>query len=183
MTARQSPFRTARRLAALLVATTGTLAACRAELPTSAELQGMDVVDAERRLAQATGGRTAATEYTVDGKQVSEAEAKALGATRIASINIVKRGVGTNTVAIKTRDSSAATIVGTRLQVAAADSSAPSKRGEPLLLVDGVRKSPDMLNKIPAESIESIEVIKGSAATAIYGADGADGVIVVTMKK
>jgi TonB-linked SusC/RagA family outer membrane protein len=51
--------------------------------------------------------------------------------------------------------------------------------GSPLVLIDGVEGSFFALN---AEDIESIEVLKDAAATAIYGAKSADGVILVTTK-
>ena len=50
---------------------------------------------------------------------------------------------------------------------------------EPYVLVDGVEWSMDNLN--PAD-IESISVLKDAASTAIYGALGANGVILVTTK-
>lgn len=39
------------------------------------------------------------------------------------------------------------------------------------------------LKKLPPSEIQSIDVLKGDAATAKYGAAGANGVIVVTTKK
>lgn len=51
--------------------------------------------------------------------------------------------------------------------------------GSPLILVDGVPSSFYSLN---SDDIESIEVLKDAAATAIYGARSADGVILVTTK-
>lgn len=49
----------------------------------------------------------------------------------------------------------------------------------PLILVDGVQSSFYALN---SDDIESIEVLKDAAATAIYGARSANGVILVTTK-
>ena len=51
--------------------------------------------------------------------------------------------------------------------------------GSPLVLVDGVPSSFYALN---SDDIESIEVLKDAAATAIYGARSANGVILVTTK-
>jgi TonB-dependent starch-binding outer membrane protein SusC len=48
----------------------------------------------------------------------------------------------------------------------------------PLILVDGFEVR--SLNDIPPSDIESIEVLKDAASTAIYGARGANGVILVT---
>lgn len=51
----------------------------------------------------------------------------------------------------------------------------------PLILVDGFEVS--SLNDIPPTDIESVEVLKDAASTAIYGARGANGVVLVTTKK
>ncbi|MCM4156991.1 TonB-dependent receptor [Gramella sp. AN32] len=51
--------------------------------------------------------------------------------------------------------------------------------GSPLILIDGVPGSFYALN---ADDIESIEVLKDAAATAIYGARAANGVVLVTTK-
>jgi TonB-dependent SusC/RagA subfamily outer membrane receptor len=90
MTDRPATYITARRLASLSLGTLAIVAACGAELPTSAELEGMDVAAAERRAFVVAPSLTAAG-YEVDGKRVTEKEAKALAAERIASIEIVKQ--------------------------------------------------------------------------------------------
>jgi TonB-dependent SusC/RagA subfamily outer membrane receptor len=55
-----------------------------------------------------------------------------------------------------------------------------SGTGSPLILIDGVPGSFYALN---ADDIESMEVLKDAASTAIYGARAANGVILVTTKK
>ncbi|MHA7110203.1 SusC/RagA family TonB-linked outer membrane protein [Sunxiuqinia elliptica] len=55
-----------------------------------------------------------------------------------------------------------------------------SGTGSPLVLIDGVPGSFYALN---ADDIESMEVLKDAASTAIYGARAANGVILVTTKK
>jgi TonB-linked SusC/RagA family outer membrane protein len=52
--------------------------------------------------------------------------------------------------------------------------------GNPLILIDGVPGSFYALN---SDDIESMEVLKDAASTAIYGARAANGVIIVTTKK
>ncbi|KJD37282.1 TonB-dependent receptor [Tamlana sedimentorum] len=74
---------------------------------------------------------------------------------------------------------------------------------QPLIIVDGVIMSEEStidssffdgsgtytetlanpLSQISAENIESINVLKDAAAVSIYGADGANGVIIITTKK
>jgi TonB-linked SusC/RagA family outer membrane protein len=51
---------------------------------------------------------------------------------------------------------------------------------QPLVVIDGIQASLDNIN---AEDIESIQVLKDAAASAIYGVRGANGVVVVTTKK
>ncbi|WP_373518547.1 TonB-dependent receptor domain-containing protein [Pricia sp.] len=86
-----------------------------------------------------------------------------------------------------------ASIIRTRGPISAASSSTP------VIIVDGVRvdnlnSNPDQgldtggadvsaLADIPTESIERIEYIKGGAATTLYGADAANGIIQIITKK
>ena len=55
-----------------------------------------------------------------------------------------------------------------------------SQSNEPLYVVDGFPVS--TINDIPADQIVSIDVLKDASSTAIYGARGANGVILVTTK-
>ncbi|MBD3588505.1 TonB-dependent receptor [Bacteroides sp. GM023] len=55
-------------------------------------------------------------------------------------------------------------------------------RATPLILLDDVEISSGDLNNIPAETIESFTILKDASATAIYGARGANGVMIVTTK-
>ena len=60
-----------------------------------------------------------------------------------------------------------------------------SSRGisTPLILVDGVETSMLDFSRMVPEDIESFSVLKDASATAMYGARGANGVILVTTKK
>ena len=55
-------------------------------------------------------------------------------------------------------------------------------RATPLILLDDVEISTADLNNIPAETIESFSILKYASATAIYGARGANGVMLITTK-
>ena len=70
--------------------------------------------------------------------------------------------------------SSSMKLRGTRSMVAA-----ESGNDEPLVLIDGL---PGSLTTLNANDIESIEVLKDASSTAVYGASGANGVIIVTTK-
>lgn len=51
----------------------------------------------------------------------------------------------------------------------------------PLFIVDGFQV--DNINDIPPTDIENIDVLKDASSTAIYGAKGANGVVLITTKK
>ncbi|MFB6318727.1 SusC/RagA family TonB-linked outer membrane protein [Saccharicrinis sp. FJH54] len=55
-----------------------------------------------------------------------------------------------------------------------------TQSNDPLVVVDGIQGV--SLSEIPADQIESIDVLKDASSTAIYGARGANGVILVTTK-
>ena len=55
-------------------------------------------------------------------------------------------------------------------------------RTTPLILLDDVEISSADLNYVPAENIESFSILKDASATAIYGARGANGVMIITTK-
>ena len=50
----------------------------------------------------------------------------------------------------------------------------------PLVLVDGVPRS---MNDIDVDEIETFTVLKDAAATAVYGSEGANGVVLITTKR
>ncbi|MEO5814184.1 MAG: SusC/RagA family TonB-linked outer membrane protein [Gemmatimonadaceae bacterium] len=120
----------------------------------------------------------------------------------IDSSAIIKSAISTFSDALSSR------IPGVVVQTAAGETGAGSRiriRGsnsislsnDPLLIVDGVRADnssqssaqgtggqlPSRFNDINPEEIESIEIIKGPAAAALYGTAASNGVIQVTTKR
>ena len=55
-------------------------------------------------------------------------------------------------------------------------------RTTPLILLDDVEISVGDLNRLPAESIKNVTLLKDASATAIYGVRGANGVMLITTK-
>ena len=55
-----------------------------------------------------------------------------------------------------------------------------TQSSDPLYIVDGFQVS--SISDIPPSNIQSMDVLKDAAATAIYGAQGANGVIIITTK-
>lgn len=54
-----------------------------------------------------------------------------------------------------------------------------SQSNQALILIDGV---PGNLNDIPADQVESVDVLKDASSAAIYGSRGSNGVVLVTTK-
>src|SRR5574344_727469 len=54
-----------------------------------------------------------------------------------------------------------------------------SQSNDPLILIDGISGT---LSDIPSDQVESIDVLKDASSTAIYGARGANGVVLITTK-
>ena len=102
------------------------------------------------------------------------------------SADVLERGVRSNPLTAL-----AGTVTGVRVtQASGSPGSAPSIQvragaslngnGSPLYIIDGVQK--DNLNDINSNDIESIEVLKDAAATALYGARANNGVVLLTSK-
>lgn len=66
---------------------------------------------------------------------------------------------------------------GARIRIRGTGSSGSS---EPLFIVDGMKVS--TIDNIPPSDIENLEVLKDAASAAIYGTEGANGVIIITTK-
>jgi TonB-dependent SusC/RagA subfamily outer membrane receptor len=54
---------------------------------------------------------------------------------------------------------------------------------EALVVIDNVISSANVLQQLPPDVIESVNVIKGANGSALYGSQGSNGVIIVTTKK
>lgn len=55
-------------------------------------------------------------------------------------------------------------------------------KAQALFLIDGVERDAETFNNLSPEDIESFSILKDATATAIYGARGASGVVIVTTK-
>jgi TonB-linked SusC/RagA family outer membrane protein len=92
---------------------------------------------------------------------------------------------------------SAGGTTGTTSRIRIRGSNSVSLSNDPLIIIDGVRvenspgsfsigvggQEPSRFNDINPEDIEKIEILKGPAASALYGTAAANGVIQVTTKK
>ncbi|MEE9349177.1 MAG: SusC/RagA family TonB-linked outer membrane protein [Flavobacteriaceae bacterium] len=58
-----------------------------------------------------------------------------------------------------------------------------SGSNEALIVIDGVPSTTALFNSLDPESVANVNVMKGASGAALYGAQGANGVIIVTTKK
>ena len=210
MTHRTSRFTLARTIGLAAVAALAIVTACEARLPTSSEVQSMDVASAEKALVgfKVIDDHAAANAvYVVDGQTVTAETAHAIPANRIATVNVIKsseKGDGSKSTIIRiatlgapVRESLAlrSDTAGPRMKVMSDRNVAPpmppqrdmmSRSKEPfagLVIVDGVRAPNDVLSRLSPDKIASVEVMKGDAAKA-FSSDpaAANGVIKVVTK-
>ena len=189
MTERSLSFRSFRRNSGVLVAALVLITACESKLPTSAEVEAMDVAAVERQARTLGMLDSVRVRYTVDGVVVTPADVRELSAARIATVDVVKdRERRMDEVRIRTRavaagDSSLGQEAAARIRLHA-DQSNPTKAFEGLLLIDDVVVQTSRLQELDRDRIESVEVLKGSAATSKYSDPrAAYGVIRVTTKR
>ena len=101
----------------------------------------------------------------------------------------VQKMEGAKLATVKTVDvgtSLTGKIAGLNVQNSTEFSNAPALllRGEtPLLVIDGVPYGNMTLSDVPVDDIESIDVLKGATAAALYGERGGVGVVMITTKK
>jgi TonB-dependent SusC/RagA subfamily outer membrane receptor len=163
-----------------------------------------------KRLARAAGADTAIA-YYVDGLRVTESEAKAIDHNQIAQVEISKSASGAaqvqlkrirpgaaadsefvvnahagpvtlrNRVALRTDGTPGDTVQGTAM-LYLRKTPLMGVGTKPVLFIDGVKVKESAFEKLDPKSIASIDVIKGPAAAATYGADAEHGAIIVHTK-
>ncbi|SDH79166.1 SusC/RagA family TonB-linked outer membrane protein [Bacteroides ovatus] len=125
-------------------------------------------------------------EVVVTGYGKTVTKDKLTAAISKVSSEVLERGVRSNPLTAL-----AGTVTGVRVtQTSGQPGAGPSIQvragaaldgtGSPLYIIDGVQKG--NLNDINSNDIESIEVLKDAAATALYGARANNGVVLVTTK-
>lgn len=160
------------------------------EVPENA-LLSISYIGYEPTLTKAIYGKTLSITIKEDSKMLDEIVVTALGIKRdekALGYSVQKIG-GDKIQTIKSLDMGTALtgkISGLMVKNSSDFSSAPNitLRGEnPLLVIDGVPYGNMSLRDISNDDIESIDVLKGATASALYGYRGASGAIMVTTKK
>jgi TonB-linked SusC/RagA family outer membrane protein len=125
-----------------------------------------------------------ATTATIDASQITT-----------AAVSTFSDALSSRAPGVVVQTSAGESGAGTRIRIRGSNSISLSN--EPLIIVDGVRldntpqsspidvggQFPSRINDINPEEIESMEVIKGPAAAALYGTAASNGVIQITTKK
>ena len=109
-------------------------------------------------------------------------EEKALG----YAVQKVDAGALTSVKSIDVGTSLTGRVAGLNVKNSTEFNSSPDMklRGEtPLLIIDGVPYGNMSLNDVASDDIESIDVLKGATASALYGARGSTGAIMITTKR
>jgi hypothetical protein len=198
MTPRTSRFSRVRAVAFVAVAALAVLGACEARVPTSTEIAKMDVSAAEKAatavLLPAAGG-SMTYDYIVDEKPMTEADARAIPGSRIASVSMAKparaeagaKGLVTIHTVEYAEAHPAARVQSHQAQNSATrvptDMYIPYGKDAPLVVVDGVIAEQGVITKLRSTEIESVEVLKGAAAKAAWSHPAAaNGVITIKTK-
>ena len=140
-------------------------------------------------VASATGEQQRAREVGSSVAQIQVAEDVPLAATNDLAQVLQGRAAGVTVL-------QAGGTSGTGSRIRIRGSASVSLSNDPLLIIDGVRadngngnaidvggQTPNRLNDINPEDIENIEILRGPAASALYGTAAANGVILVTTRK
>jgi TonB-dependent SusC/RagA subfamily outer membrane receptor len=154
---------------AALIAFAGLLAACEAKMPTSKDIEALDARGVEQGARSLGVVADSLTAWSVDGVATTAAKARSIPSDSIVTVNVVKMPKGARVLIVTKQGQQTIHVAG-------------NPNAHPILFIDGVRKDESALKSLDRSRIESVNVLKGSAAVEQYGADATNGVIVVTTK-
>ncbi len=124
--------------------------------------------------------------YVIDGYKVTDHVFRQIKPDNIEKISVLK---GTSATSLYGSEGAngvilVATKTGAKgtLELLKKDSLANNTLRGALYIIDGVKSDKAMLKKLNPDEIESMSVLKDASATALYGSEGANGVILITTK-
>ena len=114
---------------------------------------------------------------------------------RVPALPAFSQALSAQAAGVQVLQSSGTAGTGSRIRIRGANSLSLSN--EPLIIIDGVRvqgggnsssigvggQAPSRLDDLNPEEIESIEILKGPAASGLYGTQAANGVVQITTKR
>lgn len=134
-----------------------------------------DVVGLEEVVVTAFGIKRSARELGAATAKVSDKEITQAGVTNVVNgLNAKVSGLQINTINNGVNPDTKITLRGNRHFLAS---------NQALVVLDGVPVSATFLNSINPNDIESVNVLKGASAAALYGNDASNGVLIVSTKK
>jgi len=129
-------------------------------------------------------GDSSAVLIIMNGKTIKEADMKDLSPDSIESINIIKDHSALTTYGKDARNG--VILIKTKGQKGNQQSISISKSNEtgksPLFIVNGVKMSPTDAMTLKPSNIESVKILKSEQGSAVYGADAANGVVLIVTK-
>ena len=143
------------------------------------ELEGLIVTATGEKQTRREIGNAVGQVKTADVEMAAIADASQLLQGRVAGVSVLQASGTSGT--------------GSRIRIRGSNSISLSN--EPLLIIDGVRadnskssidvggQNLSRFNDLNPDEIESMDVLKGPAASALYGTAAANGVIVITTKR
>lgn len=127
----------------------------------------------------------------IDGKKASQEEMAQLDPSKIASVQVIKNEDATATygeqgkngvISITTKADGTRTSSST-IYISRQDTTTHANLDNILVIVDGKEVARQEMNALSPDKIETVNVLKDKAATAIYGDRAQNGVIIITLKK
>ncbi|HEY0434061.1 MAG TPA: TonB-dependent receptor plug domain-containing protein, partial [Chitinophagaceae bacterium] len=141
-------------------------------------VRGANVLDVAMKLQSTSLNEVVVTGYSAQRKK------DITGSVAVVNVNNMKAIPSGTTESLLQGQASGVSVInsgspggGSNLRIRGINSFGNS---DPLVIIDGVQGN---LHDLNVNDIESIQVLKDAGATAIYGIQGANGVIVVTTKK
>jgi len=118
--------------------------------------------------------------YGTQKKSVVTGAISSIKANQIAHLSVAttSQALQGQTAGVTVLPQSGAPGAGTKIRIRGAGSNGNS---DPIYVVDGMRTS--NIDFLDPNDIEKIEILKDAASAAIYGADGGNGVVMLTTKK
>lgn len=108
----------------------------------------------------------------LDGKKVDPAVLDSLNTKSVATVNILNGKDAATTSRYGEEAKNGVVLITTQ----------PTKKPQPLLVLDGRKIVYDSIASINPAQIQSVNVLKNESATALYGEEGRNGVVLLTTK-
>jgi TonB-linked SusC/RagA family outer membrane protein len=138
-------------------------------------LMQSDILGLDEVVVTAFGIKRASKELGIATQKVSDKEITQAGATNVVNGLTAKvSGLQINTVNNGVNPDTRITLRGNRHFLAS---------NQALIVLDGVPVSATYLNSINPNDIANVNVLKGASASALYGNDASNGVLVVTTRR